>query len=876
MTLATLLIRLSALLVPASGRAEWRELWLAELAAFRDESPGGTATRPLVVFALGAPRHALIEAFDGWTVSGSGADVQYAIRRLLARPGFALTAILTLALGIGANALVFSVVRGVLLQPLPFAQPGRLVNVWQTQPGQAVRAVAPANFLDWRSAASFSGLSAYSVRRRSLTGGESERVNVATVSANLFSVLGVQPAVGRGFGPTPGDGGPREVLLREDLWTRRYARDTGILGTAVRLDDESAVVVGVIPVHLAFPEEAELWIQARHDVPEVGIGFTSDVRRMRDARYLAVIGRLADGVPLPQAQAEMDALAQRLREAYPDENADTGVNIVDLQAQMTGGSAQMLWILLAVVGAVLAIACANVATLLLASAIARGRELAVRAALGASRPRLVRQLMIESMILGLAGAAVGLVLAIAGRPALLALIADTTPRLASIAIDGGVVLFTLGLGLLTATAFGVAPALVVSRAGQMTRLRDGGRSGSSRGGTRAASVLVAAQLAIALTLVTGTGLMLRTMWSLYRQDPGIDLERVLALDVTIPDGRTRGRSASAADFERIVQRLSALPGVTAAAAIQALPLASRGPSANIRVTGRTFPPNEAPDVSWRTITPEYFQTMGARLLRGRRFTANDREGTPPVAIINESLARLLWGDGDPLGVRIGTGLDGDGSPVEIIGVVSDIRQDAIGTPARPELYRPLAQPSRFAADVMTLVVRTDGDPVALTRAAREAVREVHPIAPVAPIRPMTDVAARGVARERSAMIVLATFGGLALLLAAIGLHGVLARLVGDRTRELGVRIALGAEPSRVRRLVLARTMKLAGAGVVAGAVALVAVARQLESLLHGAPAADLRIFAGAAVVLLAAALVASYLPARRASRIDPLIVMRAE
>jgi putative ABC transport system permease protein len=876
MTVATLLIRLSALLVPSYARAEWREMWLAELAALRADDDGRASTWSLVAFSLGAPRHALIEALDGWTVSGTGADVQYAVRRLMARPGFAVTAILTLALGIGANALVFSAVRGVLLNPLPYPKPAQLVNVWQTQPGQPVRAVAPANFLDWRGASSFSGLAAYSVRRRSLTGGESERVNVGTVSANLFDILGVQPSVGRGFGPTPGDGGLREVLLREDLWTRRFARDTRILGRSIRLDDESVIVTGVIPVHLAFPEEAELWIQARHDVPEVGIGFTSDVRRMRDARYLGVVGRIADGVSLPQAQAEMDAVAGRLRQAYPDENADTGINIVDLQSQITGASAPMLWILLAVVGAVLALACANVATLLLASAITRGRELAVRAALGASRPRLVRQLMIESAILGLAGAGVGLLLAVAGRPALLALIADTTPRLASIAIDGSIVLFTIGLGLLTATAFGVAPALVVSRASQMTRLRDGGRSGASRGGTRAASILVAAQLAIALTLVTGTGLMLRTMWTLYRQDPGIDIERVLALDVTIPDGRTPGRAASAAAFDRMVERLASLPGVTAAGAIQALPLATQGPSANIRVTGRSFPANEAPDVAWRTITPDYFTTMGARLVRGRAFTAADREGAPPVAIINETLARLLWGDSDPLGVRIGTGLDGDGSPVEIVGIVSDIRQDAIGKPARPEMYRPLAQPSRFAADVMTLVLRTDAEPASLARAAREAIREIHSIAPVAPIRPMTQVAARGVARERSAMIVLATFGALALGLAAIGLHGVLARLVGDRARELGVRIALGAEPSRVRRLVLARTMKLAGAGVVAGGIGLLALARQLESLLHGAPAADPRVFAGAATVLLAAALLASYLPARRASRIDPLIVMRSE
>jgi putative ABC transport system permease protein len=873
MFVARFLIHVSSLIVPRAGRGEWREMWLAELAALSADRPGAGV---LIRFALGAPRHAWTEAFDGWTLSGTGADIQYALRRLRARPGFAVTAILTLALGIGANALVFSAVRGVLLDPLPFADPHRLVNLFQTQPGHPTRPVAPANFLDWRAAASFDGLAAYSVRRRSLTGGESERINVATVSSNLFTVLGVAPLAGRGFTGILGEGGEREVLLREDLWTRRFGRDPSILGTSIRLDDEPALVVGVIATTLAFPEEADVWLQARHDVPEVGIGFVTDVRRLRDARYLGVVGRLAPGISTTQAQAEMDAVAQRLREAYPDQNADAGISIVDLQTQMTRGSAPMLWVLLAVVAAVLAIACANIATLLLASAISRGRELAVRSALGASRPWLVRQLMVESLLLALLGSTVGLGIAAAGRPALLALIADATPRASTITIDYGIVLFALALGLLTAGIFGMAPAFCVSRGGQMRTLRDGGRSGVSQGGARAASVLVAAQLAIALILVSGTGLMLRTLWHLHQQDPGIDIDRVLALDVTIPDGRTRGRAASAADLERMVARLAAVPGVTAAGGIQALPFATSGPSANIRVAGRVFARNEAPDVAWRTITPDYFKTVGASIVRGRAFTSADRDGAPPVAIINATLAKRLWGDGDPLGARIGTGLDGDGAPVEVVGIVADIRQDSLGAPVRPEMYRPLAQPSRFSADALTLVVRTDGDPARLALAAREAVREIHPLAPAAPIRPMTAVAARGIARERSAMVVLAVFGTLALVLASVGLHGVLARMVGDRTRELGVRIALGADPARISRMVLLRTMKLAGAGVIVGIAAGIGLGRHLETLLHGIPAADPRIFGAAAVVLVAAALLASYLPARRASRIDPLTAIRSE
>jgi putative ABC transport system permease protein len=873
--LAAAIIRLSSLLVPRADRADWREMWLAELAALAaDQGEPGT-TAPLR-FALGAPRHAVVDAVDGWTLSGTGADIRYAVRRLRARPGFALTAILTLSLGIGANALAFTAVRGVLLDPLPFAQPDRLVNLWQTQPGHTTRPVAPANFLDWRAASSFDSLAAYSTRRRSLTGGESERINVTTVSSNLFRVLGVPPLAGRDFSGVAGEGAPREVLLREDLWARRFGRDAAVLGTTIKLDDEPVVIVGVISTSLAFPEEADLWLQARHDVPEVGIGFIADVRKLRDARYLAVVGRLAPNTTLGQARAEMDAMAQRLRETYPDQNADTGINIVDLQAQMTRASAPMLWILLAVVATVLAIACANIATLLLASAITRGRELAVRSALGASRPRLVRQLAIESLLLGIGGSVSGLGLAAAGQPALLALLADATPRTSAITLDTGIVLFTLGLGLLTTGMFGIAPALVASRGGGLTKLRDGDRSGASRAGARAASVLVAAQLALALVLVSGTGLMLRTLWHLYQQDPGIDIDRVLALDVTIPDGRSRGRAASAADLERMVERLAAIPGATAAGGIQALPLATSGPSANIRVSGRVFGRNEAPDVAWRTITPAYFDAVGARMVQGRAFTAADREGAPPVAIINATMARLLWPAGDPIGARIGTGLDGDGAPVEVVGVVSDIRQDGLGSRVRPEMYRPLAQPSRFSADALTLVVRTDGDPALLARAAREAVREIHPLAPVAPIRPLSAVAARSIVRERSAMMVLAAFGVLALLLSAVGLHGVLARMVGDRTRELGVRIALGADAAQVRALVLMRTLQLSGAGVIAGGAGAFVLSRQLETLLHGIPAADPWVFAAAAGILVAAALLASYLPARRASRIDPLIVMRTE
>jgi predicted permease len=803
-------------------------------------------------------------------------DFRQTIRQMAERPGVAATIVLTLALGVGVNALVFTAVRAVLLKPLPFPDSAQLVTLWETRPGEATRAVAPANFIDWRSASSFEGLAAYNSRRRSLGVDDPQRIDVANVSAGFFDVLRVEAIAGRTFDPARAVAAASEIVLREDLWRLRFAGDASIVGRTIRLDEETLVVVGIVPQATGFPEEAVAWRRAPFDVPELGGGAPADVRPVRDAWYFGVVGRMKQGVTASQAQAEMDAIARRLQQAHPTTNRDAGVSVVDLQTQMTGASAPILWILLGVVGCVLAIACGNVATLLLAAALGRGRELAIRAALGASPGRLARQLLVESLVLALAGGAAGLALAWAGRPALSAMLPAGTPRVTGIDIDGVVVLFTLAVALVTAAVFGAAPALVASRAASFTSLRDGGRSSGSRFGSRTAAVLVGAQLALALALVTGSGLMLRTLWTLSHRDLGIEPERVLAIDVLLPDARSRGRAAAAIDIHRMAERLALVPGVSAAAAVQTLPLAGRGPSAGIRVEGRTFPPNGAPDVVWKTVTPDYFLAVGARLRRGRAFTSADREGSPPVAVINERLARLLWPDRDPLGMKIGTGLDGNGAPVTIVGIVGDTPQEGIGAEVLPEMYRPLAQPARFGVESMSLVVRTDGDPLRLAAAAKQAIREIHPRAPVPAIRPLAVVADAGVSRERTAARALATFGGLALVLSAVGLYGVMARLVGDRTRELGVRLALGAAPRSVRWLVLRRTAALAAAGLAAGMVSSLLLSRQLASLLHGVSPADPLVLAAAAVVLFGTALLASYLPARRASRIDPLIVMKSE
>ena len=464
-------------------------------------------------------------------------DIINAWRQVRRSPGFALTVILTLALGIGANALVFTAVRGVLLKPLPFPEPDRLVNLWQTQPGEPMRAVAPANFFDWRAAQSFSGLAAFNDRKRSLTAGEPERIDVATVSANFFAVLGVRPVAGRAFTRTAVEGDVREVVLREDFWRSRFAGDTGLFGRTIRLDDELVSVVGVVPTAQSYPEHVVVWAQGIHDVPELGIPV--DIRRVRDARYIGVLGRLKDGISREEAQAEMDLIASQLREAYPDSNAESGIRIVDLHEQLTGTSSGMLWLLFGVVLCVLVIACANVTSLLLTAAVRRGGELAVRVALGASRSRLVRQLLVENALLSFAGAALGFVAAGVAMPALLAVMPASMPRLGSVSLDRGVLGFTMVLAVLTTAVFGTLPAWIATRSTAPAGLRGGARAGTSRSSVRTSSALVVAQLATALVLTTGTGLMLRSLWSLYQRDTGIDIDRVLTVDVSLPDARSR-------------------------------------------------------------------------------------------------------------------------------------------------------------------------------------------------------------------------------------------------------------------------------------------------------------------------------------------------
>ncbi|HEV8254330.1 MAG TPA: ABC transporter permease [Vicinamibacteria bacterium] len=797
-------------------------------------------------------------------------DVRFALRNLGRSPGFAAAVAVTLALGIGANTAIFSLLEALLLRPLPFRQPDRLAMVWQTEPGNPTRPVAPANFLDWRAQSrSFQGLAAFDWRARNLTGGpEPVRLQAATVSANFFEVLGVTPALGRTFSA----GEAREAVISDGLWRRLFASAPEVVGRRLLLDREPYEVVGVMPPAFAFPQDVEVWLRAPHDVPELGLPAAVDIRRLRDARYFRVIGRLAEGIRLPQAQAEMDAIARRLEESYPEANAHGGVNVMPLKQHLVGRTRPTLLLLQGVAALVLLIACANVANLLLARAARRRKEMAIRSALGASRGRLVAQLLTESVLLAVAGGAVGLWLAAWMGPLLAAVLPASFGAATAGGVSAAVLLFTLSLSLLVAIVFGLAPAWEVSRPAAVESLREGRTSASSPAAGRLRGALVAGEVGLALVVAAGAALLLKSLWLIEQTKPGFDARGVLSLRLSLAGGGANARQ----QYAEIVERLSGVMAVEEAALAQTLPASGRSFSANIRVEGRSDAPGQAPDVCWRVVTPDYFRALRIPLREGRLFTSFDGAGAPPVALVNETLATLLAGDGDVLGRRIGTGLDGEGAKVTVVGVVGDTPQESVALKTQPEMYRPLAQPSRWSGEVVSLIVRTKGDPVAAAPAVRAAIRSVSREATISEVRPLRDLVAVSVSRQRSTASLLGLFAALALGLCAVGVYGLLAYLVGERTREFGVRLALGARPADVLRLVLRRGLGLVAVGTAAGLAAALALGRVLSGLLYEISARDPATLAAACAVMAAVGLLASYLPARRATRVDPMVALRCE
>jgi putative ABC transport system permease protein len=807
------------------------------------------------------------------------ADVRHALRRLRRSPGFTTVAVLTLALGIGANATVFSALDALLVEPLPYPDPGTLVAVSQTDPRTGTVAVAPGSFADWRErSSSFSYLAAWELVGRSLVlGDKPRRVGACISSGNLFDLLGVPPALGETFHAAASEG-PREVVLGYALWRDRFSSDPSVVGRDVRLDDELVRIRGVMPREFAFPREAELWLRADRDLPEVPVPGIGDLRQLRDARYLAVLGRLKQDVGLEAARREMDVVAAQLARDFPVANEGMGARVTPLFEELRGAARPTLRLLLATVGLVLLVACANVANLLLARTVGRRQELALRAALGASRGRLVGQLLTEAATLVLLGTGAGLLLARAGHALLVAYWPADLPPLDALRLSPFVLASVAGLAALAVIVVGVLPARLAGREDALSTMRSAGRAPSAPPSAhRTRGAFVVAEIALAALLVSGAGLLAGSLRRLYAAPLGFEPEGVLTARVSLPRGTGSDLAAARLFFAEAERRLAVLPGVEGAGFGQALPLTGRRVSASLRVEGRPDAEKAIPAACWRVVTPSYLSVLGVGVVRGRGFDAHDDTTGPAVALVNAALAQRAWPDQDPIGKRLATDLDGEGGAwVTVVGVVADTPQESVTTAARPEMYRPLAQDQKFGAGVLSAAVRTSGKPIALAAPLERALAEVRSDVTVSDVKPLERLRADAVAGPRAAAQVLGLTSLLALFLAALGLYGVLSCVVGERRHELGVRLSLGARPGTLVALVVKQSAVLAGTGLALGLAGAVASSRLLEGWLFGVSPHDPWTMAAAAAVLMLTALLAGYAPARRASRLDPAALLRSE
>jgi len=803
-------------------------------------------------------------------------DIRYGLRTLLKARGFTAAAVLALALGIGINTAIFSIVNGILLRPLPYADPSRLVSLAEVNPaeGPDPYPVSAPNYADWAGQArSFEGLAAYragsSASFSLASGGGPEWVQGVGVSAGLFPVLGVNPSLGRFFQPDEdAPGSNTVVILSHGLWQRRFGADPDIVGKALTLSGKSYSVVGVMPAGFEFPvqpSKAELWVP-------LALGKDDLAEEMRGMHKLSVVGRLRPGADLEGARAEMNTVSARLQQQYPETNTGKSAHVVSLHEHVVGNIRTPLLLLLGAVGCVLLIACANVANLLLARATVRQKEVALRTALGASRLRVVRQLLTESAVLALLGGALGLLFAALATELLVAVSPADIPRLGAVGIDARVLAFTLAVSLLTGVVFGLAPAVQSSKADLNEMLKEGGGKGSAGGGRgRVRSALVVSEVALALLLLIGAGLLIKSFMLLQQSDPGFDGRNVLTVRVPLPESKYSEPPKARAFYQSLLERVKALPEVQHAAVTTSIPLTGWNTVFGFEIPGRPAPPpGKTLEAEFIAVSPEYHQAMGIRLLRGRHFSDHDRKEAPGVVIVNEAMARRHWPGEDALGQQIRIGP----AARQIVGVVADVKQEGLAAEATEQMYAPVNQvpspPSK------TLVVRSSSDPTGLVAAIRRAVLEVDPEQPTTNVRTMEQVTAQSIAQPRLYMTLLGVFGAVALLLAAIGIYSVLAYSVTQRTRELGIRMALGARPLEIVRLVVSQGMLLTGAGIALGLAAAYLLSRTLSSLVYGISPTDATIFAAVPAALGAVALVACYIPARRATRISPVTALRHE
>jgi len=804
----------------------------------------------------------------GFAIETLFQDVRYGLRALRKKPGFTLTAVVALALGIGANTAIFSVINGVLLRSLAYRDSDNIVMVWEHsfQRNRSQNSVSPANFLDWQKrSASFQQLAATWDTRVNLTSaGEPEELLVQRVSADFFQVLGVPALVGRWFGAEDDKQGANPaVILSHDLWQGRFGGNPAIIGQPVTMSGRSLTVIGVMPSGFHFLNtQTQAWIPLALDP-------ANDWRKQ--GRYLRSVARLKPGVTIQQAQAELDGIAKQLEREYSDYNKGWGVNLVPIHEQIVGDIRPVLLVLLAAVAFVLLIACANVANLLLSRAAARQKELALRAALGAGRMRLVRQLLTESLLLALMGGALGILLAYWGLQLLIALAPDNIPRLREITIDPRVLGFTFAVSLLTGLIFGLAPALQSSRPDLNDALKEGAR-GSSGGNRLVRNLFVVTEMALALVLLVGAGLMLRSFSQLHQVKTGFESENVLTLRVQLPMAKYREPQQRAEFFKRAQERLTALAGVKSVGAISYLPLTGLASSTVFNLASQPeLPPNESPGTEVRIITPGYFGAMRIPLVTGRTF--DERDGADSrVLVINETMARKFFPGQDPIGQRLIVNWEPKVAD-EIVGVVGDVKETALAEEANPAIYWPHPrEPYQF----MNFVLRAAIDPTSLRAAATKEIHALDPDQPVSDIRMLDEVVAKSIARPRFNALLLATFAGVALVLASVGIYGVMNYSATQRTQEIGIRMALGAKPRDILRLVVGHGMKLTFAGIVIGIGASLALTRVMANLLFGVSATDLPTFLGVSAVLTIVALLANYIPARRATRVNPVTALHYE
>ena len=832
--------------------------------------------------ALGGAERAKEECRDAVGVSfieSVAQDIRFGLRMLRKNPGFTAVAVLTLALGIGANGAIFSVVNSVLLHPLAYKDPGRLVTVLR----YGNYPISVANYLDYRNQnGSFEQLGAAEYWSPNLTGVDSpEHLLGLHVTQNTLPLLGIQPALGRLFvegEDTAGNDG--EVILSYGLWQRRFSGDASVLGKTLQLDGRSYAIIGVMPADFHF---APFW--ATHAELWAPISFGARAQN-RDGNSLRLFARLKQNVSLAQARAEMATITGRLEKLYPGTNK--GIVVLPLKEKVVGNVETPLLVLLGAVGFVLLIACANVAHMLLARAAARQKEIAVRTALGARRSRVVRQVLTENLLLAGMGGAFGLLLAYAGARALVALSPADIPRVESISIDTGVILFLLAITALTSIAFGVVPAMQTSAVNLTDTLKESGR-GASDGvrRNRLRSFLVGSEVALALTLLIAAGLMIRSFYALESVDPGFRPHGVLTMIVPVAGSKEADTAHRAIFYQQMLERVRALPGVESAAGINHIPLTGDMWDRTFLIEGRPKPaPSDTPDAVYRIATPGYFQTMGISLIQGRDIAATDDATAPPVVVINERLAQRYWSSGSPLGQHMAIDPGDSGGPLiwtTIVGIVKDSKQRGWTSAPDPEMYLAAFQTKEFlggastaAASYITLVVRAAGDPAALTSSVKSAIWSLDSDLPISSVITMDEAVAQANAQPRFEMLLLAVFAVVALVLAAVGIYGVMSYSVARRTHEIGIRVSLGASRADVLRLIMRQGLVLAVAGSAAGLVAALLLARLMTKLLYGVPPTDPVTFVCVAGLLILVALVACYVPARRAMRVDPVTAMRCE